>query len=58
MNDNENERILLIKWETELIDLDRILHNAIEKSKQRIYELKLEFAKRTMAEPIVIKEKK
>lgn len=51
MTDNERIKVLLTKWEIELVDLERTLHEAIEKSRKRIYEMKLEFAKREIIEP-------
>lgn len=56
MDNNEHVKVLLTKWEIELVDLERTLHEAIEKSRKRVYEMKLEFAKRGMAEPIQIQK--
>jgi len=52
MENNEHTKVLLTKWEIELVELEGVLHEAIEKSRKRIYEMKLELAKRNMAEPI------
>lgn len=58
MEEQNNKKIqdLLTKWDSELIDLERTLHEAIEKSRKRIYDLKLRFAKEAQVEPQGIPE--
>lgn len=56
MNNDKNKdpMTLLTKWDIELIDLERTLHETIEKSRKRIFNLKLELAKIEVAKPIQV----